>query len=157
MESVVFCIQNILTSPDPPESVERHISVWKIERRRKNKKSPKFVRYFSAVFSIFRNSWKIRKKNSSESVRAKIHAAENKGFYFLDVVRIRPCSSDSCEIEKMFFSNFFSHFLDIHFSWISTELDVLWCIGGPQKISMATPPLLKKQFLPENPPRKILT
>ena len=25
-----------LTSPDPPESVERHISVWKNERRRKN-------------------------------------------------------------------------------------------------------------------------
>ena len=27
---------------------------------------------------------------------------------------------------------FFSHFPETHFSWISTESGVLWCIGGPQ-------------------------
>ena len=90
---------------------------------------------FSQFSEILGKSEK-KKKNSSESVRTKIHTAENKGFYFLDFVRIRPYSSDFGKIEKNDFSNFFifSHFLEIHFSWISTESDVLWCIGGPQGI-----------------------
>ena len=39
--AISFCrgatLRNCLTSPDPPESVERHISVWKIDTEEKNK------------------------------------------------------------------------------------------------------------------------
>ena len=104
-----------LTSPDPPESVERHISVWKIETEEKNKKSPRFVGYFPQ-FSQFSEILGKSGQKSSESVRTKIHTAENKGFIFWissEFVCIRPILENR---EKLFFQFLFlSHFLEIHF------------------------------------------
>ena len=83
---------NGLTPPDPPESLERSVSVRKSETEEKNKESPKFVRSFSAIVPISEIFAKSEKK-SSESVRTKNHTVENKGFYFWissKLVRIRP-------------------------------------------------------------------
>ena len=99
----------------------------------KPKKSPKFVRDFLQFPKFFSEILFLAnpKTSSSESVRAENHTAENKGLYFLEFIRIRPIWG---KIEKNDYWNFFfsSHFTEIHFSWISTEWDVLWCIGGPQ-------------------------
>ena len=40
-----------------------------MKRRRKNKNSPKFVPYFSAIFPIFRNFWKSDKKKTFVRIR----------------------------------------------------------------------------------------
>ena len=89
----------VLTSPDPPESVECYISVWKIETEEKNKKSPKFVRYFSAIFPIFRNSWKSEKIRPNLSAQ-KITLRKTWGLFFWISP---PHSSDLGNREKLFF------------------------------------------------------
>ena len=47
--------------------------------RRKNKKFPKFVRYFSAIFPLFRNSWKIQKPRPNPSAQ-KFILRKTRGF-----------------------------------------------------------------------------
>ena len=118
-------------SPDPPESAERHISVWKIERRRKIKNpqnSSGIFLQFSQFSEILGKSGKKARPNPSAQ---KFILRKTRGSIFWissEFVRIRL----TLEKEKMIFFQFFSHFLEIHFSCISTESDVLWCIGGPQ-------------------------
>ena len=121
---------HFLTSPDPPESVGHHISVWKIEWRRKNQKSPKFVRSFSVIFPFSKVLGKSENNRPNPSAQKSYCGKQLRGFDF----GFRPNSSALVQcgkIENIDFSNFFSScFLKIHFSWISTESDVLWCIGA---------------------------
>ena len=59
----------------------------------KKLKIPKIRPLFFCNFPNFRNSWKMRKKNSSESVRAKFILRKTRGFIFWissEFVRIRP-------------------------------------------------------------------
>ena len=93
-----------MTSSDPPDSVERHISVWNIEWRRKDPLNLSvIVLQFSQFFEILGKF----EKNSSESVRTKIVLRKTMAFAFRissEFVRIRPI----LEIEKIIFSTSFS-------------------------------------------------
>ena len=117
--------------------------------------TPKFVRYFSAISQFSEILGKSPKK--LVRIRPRKHSyCRKQGVLFFG---FRPKSSVFVrfwKIEKNDFLIFSSHFLEIHFSWISTESDVLWCIGGPQPTAKASWQLLSRQPAPvEHPPPQL--
>ena len=143
--------QNDLTSPDPPESVEHHMCVWKIETEKKNLKNPlnsSVILQFSQVSQIFEKSEKI--------VRIRPHKYSYCGKQGVLFFGFRPNSSVFVrfwKIEKSDFP-FFSHFLEVHL-WrrSQTERALSAFMLSPQNVQK----LSKKCDLGKNENEKIKT